>query len=190
MRASILASLCVCLSICLSICRSVCLSVCLCQCLVCLSAFLYMRSTGGGDWNQDMGWLSLVGSLKLQVSFEKEPYKRGDVLRKRPVILKSLLIVATPYRVAKTHRMPILICHFPQKSPIISGSFAKNDLQLKASYMSSPPCNYDCQSNLVPSPSLVPSLNSLVRHRSAALSLKRGGFVGRPMFLRQVVLSD
>jgi len=44
-----------------------------------------------------MGWLWLVGSLKLQVSFAKEPYKRDDVLQKRPVILRSLLIVATPY---------------------------------------------------------------------------------------------
>ena len=28
---------------------------------------------------QDMGWLRLVGSLKLQVSFAKEPYKRDDI---------------------------------------------------------------------------------------------------------------
>ena len=44
-----------------------------------------------------MGWLRLVGSLKLQVSFAKKPYKRDYVLQKRPIILRSLLIVATPY---------------------------------------------------------------------------------------------
>ena len=43
-----------------------------------------------------MGWLRLVGPLKLQVSFAKEPYERDNFLQKRPVILRSLLIVATP----------------------------------------------------------------------------------------------
>jgi len=44
-----------------------------------------------------MGWLRLVGSLKIQVSFAKEPYKRDDILQKRLIISRSLLIVATPY---------------------------------------------------------------------------------------------
>jgi len=43
-----------------------------------------------------MGWLRLVGSLKLWVAFAKEPYKRDYILQKRPIILRSLLIVATP----------------------------------------------------------------------------------------------
>jgi len=33
-----------------------------------------------------MGWLQLVGSLKLQVSFANEPYKRDYILQKRHVI--------------------------------------------------------------------------------------------------------
>ena len=43
-----------------------------------------------------MGWLWLVGSIKLQVSFAKEPYKRDYILQKRPGILSILLTVATP----------------------------------------------------------------------------------------------
>jgi len=39
-----------------------------------------------------------VGSIKLCVSFAKEPYKRDDILQKRPVILSILLTVATPYQ--------------------------------------------------------------------------------------------
>jgi len=42
-----------------------------------------------------MGWLRLVGSLKLYVSFAKEPHKRDYILQKRPIILRSLLIEAT-----------------------------------------------------------------------------------------------
>ena len=45
-----------------------------------------------------MGWLSLVGSLKLQVSLAKKPYKTDDILQKRPIFLRSLLSVASPYR--------------------------------------------------------------------------------------------
>ena len=32
------------------------------------------------------GWLRLVRSIKLYVSFAKEPYKRDDILQKTPII--------------------------------------------------------------------------------------------------------
>jgi len=44
-----------------------------------------------------MGWLRLVGSLKFQVSSAKYSLFYRALLKKRPVILRSLLIVATPY---------------------------------------------------------------------------------------------
>ena len=43
-----------------------------------------------------MGWLQLVGSIKLQVSFVKETYERDNILQKRRIILSILLTVATP----------------------------------------------------------------------------------------------
>jgi len=42
----------------------------------------------------------------------------------------------------------IFVGHFPQKSPIIIVSFAERDLQLKASYASSPPCNIGAEDNI------------------------------------------
>ena len=54
---------------------------------ICIIRFIH-KST-------DMGWLRLAGSLKLYVSFAKEPYKRDYILQKRPILLRSLLFVAT-----------------------------------------------------------------------------------------------
>jgi len=43
-----------------------------------------------------MGWLRLVGLIKLYVSFAKEPYKTGNILQKRPTIWSILITIATP----------------------------------------------------------------------------------------------
>jgi len=45
--------------------------------------------------NSSMKWLRLVGSIKSQVSFAKEPYKRDDILQKRHNFMDPT--VATPY---------------------------------------------------------------------------------------------
>jgi len=45
--------------------------------------------------NTHMGWLRLVGSLKLKDSFAKEPYKKDYILQTRPILLRGLPIVAT-----------------------------------------------------------------------------------------------
>ena len=44
----------------------------------------------------DMGWLRLVGSLKLQVSFAEYRLFYRALLQKRPIIQRSLLAEATP----------------------------------------------------------------------------------------------
>jgi len=55
------------------------------------------RVAGVRRFMSHMGWLRLVGSLRLQVSLAKEPHKTDDILQKRFIDLRSLLIVATPY---------------------------------------------------------------------------------------------
>ena len=43
-----------------------------------------------------MGWLRIVGSLKLKVSFAEYRLFCRALLKKRPIFLRSLLMVATP----------------------------------------------------------------------------------------------
>jgi len=79
---------------------------------------------------ESMGWLRLVGSIKLQVSFAKEPYKRDAILQKKPIIESILLTVATPYLCEPGNLFTMLcsILHFlkralyiPKKKPTHSG---------------------------------------------------------------------
>jgi len=44
-----------------------------------------------------MGWLRLVGSIKLYVSYAQYSRFYKALLQRRPIILRSLLIAATPY---------------------------------------------------------------------------------------------
>ena len=46
-----------------------------------------------------MKWLRLVGSLNCRSLLQKTPCKRDYILRKKPIILRSLLIVATLYQI-------------------------------------------------------------------------------------------
>jgi len=97
---------CVCVSDCVCLLVCVCMSarVCMCACTyaqICTYICLCRRVYGelipaiNSVCVRLMGCLRLVGSFKLCVFFAKESYKRDDILQKRPMILGSLLIVAT-----------------------------------------------------------------------------------------------
>ena len=77
-------------------------------------------------------WLYVVGSIKLQVSFAKEPCKRDDILQKRPIILSSLLHShMSHYGVATCSRLVKIIGLFCRISSLLQGSFAKQTYNFK-----------------------------------------------------------
>ena len=100
---------CVCVCACVRVCVCVCVcgSVCICICIdtyiTYMCIYMYVKIYTHAHTHvythteASMGWLRLVGSLKWEVSFAEEPYKRVYILQKRPITLRSLLIVATPY---------------------------------------------------------------------------------------------
>ena len=90
------------------------------------------------------------GTTTCQVSFAKEPYKRDDILQKRPMILRSLLIVATPCEFPQQHHntwrvVPYslnrvvneILCTRPQNLACALGSYV-SDITIHTSHRNSP----------------------------------------------------
>ena len=55
--------------------------MCICRCRYLLIYVCVFTVTHYTYAYHDMGWLLLVGPMKLQVSFAKEPYKRDNILQ-------------------------------------------------------------------------------------------------------------
>ena len=79
---------------------------------------LYIRTcmlpscvTRAGLADNAMGWLRLVGPIKLQVSFAEYHLFYRAFLQKRPIILRSLLHVATPHIYCCTNKHTNVYTH-------------------------------------------------------------------------------
>jgi len=95
------------------ICVHMCAYVCVCaHTRICIAYTMCTRSSAGKPptvcvhekLKAHLEWLQLVGSLKLQVCFAEYRLFYRALLQKRPIILRSLLIVATPQQDLPTQK--------------------------------------------------------------------------------------
>ena len=78
-----------------------------------------------GYMSHYMGWLRLVDSLKLQVSFAEYRLFYRALLQKRPIILRSLIIVATPYYTCQTDENVCQQLRTRSLELVLSNSFSR-----------------------------------------------------------------
>ena len=84
--------LCLCLFVCLFVCVYVCVCACVCACVLCCKRFLESQLNNRYTTH---GVATISRLLKIIGLFCKRAHRRDYILQKRPIILRSLLIVAT-----------------------------------------------------------------------------------------------
>jgi len=117
-----------CVFVCIYLCMFVCMYVCIVCMHVCIHACIRVCVYHGSNPCLHMSWLWLVDPLKLQVFFAKEPCKRDYILQKKPIILRSLLIIATPYLylcVCSFLPRPLAVCLTSYMCVCVCGVFGR-----------------------------------------------------------------